>query len=107
MQSRKKRIYEQKRSIKTNDDRNALFSHMLEFKHTFNFPQAIQIKPIHSKNSWRLLESAAISKTNHIKQRPGFYQISPYLAKHHTKRKQNQNRKRIGKKIIHSVPPYF
>ena len=27
-----------------------------------------------------LLESVVISKTNHIKQSPGFYQISLYLA---------------------------
>ena len=74
-----KRIYEHKRSIKTNDDRNALYSHMLELKHTFIFSQATLIKPIHYKKSQRLLESAVISKINHIKQRPGFPQISPYL----------------------------
>ena len=28
-----KRIYERKRSIKTNDDQNALFYHVLELKH--------------------------------------------------------------------------
>ena len=32
------------------------------------------------KKSHGLLESAVISKTNHIKQLHGFYQISPYLA---------------------------
>ena len=73
-------IYEYKQSIKTNDNQNALFSHMLELKHTFNFSQATLIKPIQCKKYQRLLESAVISKTNHIKQRPGFYQISPYLA---------------------------
>ena len=52
-----KRIYEHKRSIKTNDHQNALFSHMLEFQHTFNFSQATLIKPIHCKNSQRVLES--------------------------------------------------
>ena len=36
-----KRIYEHKWSIKTNDNWNGLFSHMLELKHTFNFFQAI------------------------------------------------------------------
>ena len=75
-----KRIYEHKWSIKTNDNRNALFSHMLELKHTFNFSQTTLIKPIPSKTSWRLLEFAVISKTNHIKQHPGFYQILPHLA---------------------------
>ena len=31
-------------SSKTNDNRNTLFSHMLEFKHTFTFPQATPIQ---------------------------------------------------------------
>ena len=75
-----KRIYEHQRSIKANDDRNFLFFHLLELQHTFDLSQATLIKPTHSKTSRRLLESAVISKRNHIKQRPGFYQISPYLA---------------------------
>ena len=53
---------------------------MLDLKHTFDFSQVTLIKPIDCKKSRRLFESAAISKTKHIKQRPGFYQISPYLA---------------------------
>ena len=32
------------------DDRNALFSHMLDFKHTFKFSQATLIKLIHCRN---------------------------------------------------------
>ena len=43
--------------------------------YTFNFSQATLIIPIHCKKFRRLLESAVISKTNYIKQRPGFYQI--------------------------------
>ena len=46
----------------------------------FNFSQATRIKPIHYKKCYRLLESTLIFKTNHIKQCPGFYKISPYLA---------------------------
>ena len=63
-----KRIYEHKQSIKTNDDSNTFVSHMLELKQTFNFSRATLIKPIHCKKSRRLLESAVISKTNHIKK---------------------------------------
>ena len=74
------RIYEHKRSIKIDDDRNALFSNILEHEHTINFSRATLIKLIHYKTSRRLLETAGISKTNHIRLRPGFYQISPYLA---------------------------
>ena len=47
------------------------------------------------------------NRTNHIKQRLGFYQISPYHGEHQTKRKQNQNRKQIEKTFFHSVLPYF
>ena len=73
----RKKIYEHNRSIKTNDDRNALFS---ELKHIFNFSEATLIKPIPCKKSRWLLESAVISKANYIWQHPGFYQILPYLA---------------------------
>ena len=62
--------------MKLNDDWNALFSHMLDLKHTFNFSQATLVKPIHCIQQ----ESAVNSQCNHIKQRPGFYQISSYLA---------------------------
>ena len=56
------------------------FSPMLDLNYTFNFPQATLIKPIHRQKSCSLLEFAIISKTNHIKQRPRFYQVSPYFA---------------------------
>ena len=64
---------------------------MLELKHRFNFSQAILIKPIYWKKFRRQLESAVIYKTNHVKQRSGFY----HTRRHYTKRKQNQNIKRI------------
>ena len=60
--NRKKRIYEHKWSIKTNDDENTLFSHMLELKHTFDFSKATLIKPIHWKTSWRLQEYIYIQR---------------------------------------------
>ena len=53
---------------------------MLELKHTFNFSQVTLIKYIHYKKSRRLLESAVVYKPNYTKQRPGFYQILPFLA---------------------------
>ena len=53
---------------------------MLYFKHTFNFSKATLIKPIHCKKSRRLLVSAVISQSKHVKQRAGFYPISLYLA---------------------------
>ena len=68
-----KRIHGYKWSIKINDDWNALSFQVLELKQTFNFSQAVLIKPIHCKKSQRLLESMDISKTNHVEQHPGFY----------------------------------
>ena len=53
---------------------------MLDLKHSFDFSQTTLNKPIYCEKSRRLLESVVISKTNHIKQRPDFNQISPYLA---------------------------
>ena len=44
------------------------------------FSQTTLIKPIHCKKSRRLIESTIISKTNHIKQHPGFYHTSLNLA---------------------------
>ena len=72
-----------------------LFSSTLELKYTFNFSQATLIKPIHCKKSQRLLESAVISETNHIKQCSGFYQILPYLANIILKKKKKKKKKII------------
>ena len=94
-----KKIYEQKRLMKTNDDRNALFSHMLDLNNIFNFFQATLIKPIHCKKSCRLLESAVISKTNLRRHRRGFCQISPYLVDI-IRNENTQNRKRIKRDIF-------
>ena len=46
-----KKIYKHKRSIKTNDDLNSLFSPMLEHKCTFSFSQATRIKTYIAKYS--------------------------------------------------------
>ena len=97
-----KRIYEHKQSIKTHDDQSALFSHMLELKQTFNFSQATLIQPIHCKKSRRLC-SHFQNKTYKTTSRFLPNLIIP--SEHHTK--QNQNRKWIKKKNLHSVPPYF
>ena len=87
--------------------RNTLFSNTLELKYTYKFSQATLTMPIHSKKSQRQLEFAVISKTNNIKIRPGFYQISPYLAnivKNENKIKIENGLKKI---FSQSLPPYF
>ena len=60
----------------------------------------------HCKKSRRLLESAVISKTNHIKQHLGFYQISPYPANIILNKIKIANII-LKKTFFHSVPPYF
>ena len=75
-----KKIYEHKRSIKLNDDRNALFSHMLDLKHTFHFSQDTFIKPIHCQKTPQTNRISSHFPKKHIKHRPGFYKISPHLA---------------------------
>ena len=52
------------------------FSPTLHLKNRFSFSQDTLIKSIHCKKFCRFSHS----KTNHIKQYPRFYQISPYLA---------------------------
>ena len=56
--------------------------------------------------SRRLLESAIISKTNHIRQHSGFYQFSPYLV-NIVLRENNIKIENIKKTFLHSVPLYF
>ena len=83
------------------------FPLMLEIKHTFNFSQATLNKPIHCKKSHKLLESAIIFKTNHMRQRPEFYQISTYLANiilHENNIKIKTDKKRD---ILSTLLPYF
>ena len=69
-QNIEKRIYGHKWLIKLNDDRNTLFTHILDLKHTFNFFQAILIKPIHCKKKIPQI----VRICSHCNQ------ISPYLA---------------------------
>ena len=95
----KKRIHKPKRSIKTNDDRNDLFSHMLVLKHIFDFSQTTQIKPIHCKTPRRLLESAVISNKTY-KTTTRFLLNLIISGQYHTEWKQSQNRKRIGKNFF-------
>ena len=61
--------------MKTKDNQNALFFPHVRAQTLIRF---FSSHPNHTLQ--RLLESAVISKTNYIKQRPGFYQISPRLA---------------------------
>ena len=104
-----KRIYKHKRSIKTNNERNALFlPHVRAHTHIQFFPS--------NPNQTQTLQN--ISKTTricgHLQNKPykttsRFLQNLTIPSEYRTERKQNQNRKRTGKKktCFHSVPPYF
>ena len=104
---KKKRIHEHKRSLKTND-RNTLFSHMLEFQtHSQIFPS--HQNQTHTLQKFpKLQEYAVISQNKQYKTASKFYQISPYLGNIIL----NENKIKIEneweeKKIFQSVPPDF
>ena len=97
--SRKKNLRTQTMN-QINVDRNALFSHMLELKHTLIFSQATLIKLIHCKNSWRCLgpsQNKPYNSTSRILLNLNIF------GEHHIKCKQNQKRKRIEKTFLHSA----
>lgn len=64
-----KRLYEHKRDVKNNNTLNAIFCHIMENDHRFDFNNVTLLKPIHNKSTHRLIESPLISQsTNTIKQ---------------------------------------
>ena len=81
------------------------FSHILELN-SLNFHQATLVKPIHCKISWRLQESAVISKSNH-KTTSSIFPGLTIPGEPHAKRRQNQHRKRIENIFFYYLPSYF
>ena len=73
---------EHKRDIRIGNSNNALFLHISQYNHIFDFNSAKMITYIHNKNLKRIFEAAAISFFNSLNTRPGFYNISPYLSKY-------------------------
>ena len=80
--------------MKTNDDRNVLSFHMLQPKHTFSFFQTTLIKPKHREDYKKPFQNKLYKTTSK------FLQHLTILDKHHTKQKQNHNKKRIEKPIF-------
>ena len=76
-----KRIKEHKRDFKSSNFSNTLVIQNISKNHKFDFQHSNTITFIHDKNKHRIIESSAISHYNTIEQRPGFFNISPYLAK--------------------------
>jgi len=75
------RIREHKRDIRNGQMNNALTKHISETNHSFNFKESKLLVRIHNKNERKIVESSTISIFNTIKQRPGFFLLSPYLSK--------------------------
>ena len=74
-------LKEHKRDIRISNLNNALFQHISQSNHNFDFNSAKMLMYIHNKRLRRILEAAAISLSNSLNTRPGFYNISPYLSK--------------------------
>ena len=71
------RLKEHKRDIRIGDSNNALFLLISQSNHNFDFNSAKMLIYIHNKGLWRIFEAAAISFSNSLNTRPGFYNISP------------------------------
>ena len=76
------RLKEHKRDIRIGNSNNALFLHIFQHNHNFDFNSAKMVTYIHNKNLTRIFEVVAISFLNSLDTRPGFYNIFPYLSKH-------------------------
>ena len=76
------RLKEHKRDIRIGNSNNALFLHISQHNHNFDFNSAKMLTYIHDKNLRRIFEAAAFSFLNSLNTRPGFYNISAYLSKH-------------------------
>ena len=75
-------LKEHKRDIRISNSNNALFLHIPQYNHNFDFNSTKMLTYIHKKNLGRIFEAAAISFLNSLNTHPGFYNISPYLSKH-------------------------
>ena len=74
------RINEHKRSIRRGESTNALFNHIHTKNHTPDFKNARMIKYIHDQRKRRIIEASVIQATKSMKQRPGFYMLSPQIT---------------------------
>ena len=75
------RLKEHKRDIRIGNLNNALFQHISQSNHNFDFNSAKMLIYIYNKRLRRIFEAAAISFFNSLNTRPGFYNISLYLSK--------------------------
>ena len=75
-------LKEHKRDVRIGNLNNALFLHIFQSNHIFNFSSAKMLIYFHKKKSLRrIIEAVAISLFYSLNTRPGFYNISPYSSK--------------------------
>ena len=74
-------LKEHKRDIRIDNSNKALFLHISQSNHNFDFNSAKMLIYIHNKTLRRIFEAGAISFFNSQNTCPGFYNISPYLSK--------------------------
>ena len=74
-------LKEHKRDIRIGNLNNALFQHISQSNHNFNFNSAKMLIYIYNKRLRQIFKAGAISLCNSVNTRPGFYDISPYLSK--------------------------
>ena len=74
-------LKEHKRDIRSGSLNNALFQHISQTNHNFDFISAKMLIYIHNKSRRRIFEATAISLCNYLNTRLGFYNISLYLSK--------------------------
>ena len=76
-----RRLKEHKRDIRIGILNYALFQHISQSNHNFDFNSAKMLIYIQNKRLRRIFEAAAISLCNSLNTRPAFYNISPSLSK--------------------------
>ena len=74
-------LKEHKRDIRIGNLKNALFQHISQSNHNFDFSYAKTLIFIQNKRIRRIFEAAFISLSNSLNTRPGFYTIPPYWSK--------------------------
>ena len=76
----KDRIYQHRYALKTNNLNNALVTHRENTSHAIDLNGAKIIRNQTDQRKRRIIEAATISQMKTMKQRPGFYNISPHIS---------------------------
>ena len=76
----KDRLQQHDRALKIHDRINALVVHRKSTHHAIDLKGAKIICNVTDLTKRRIIEAAAIDRATTMKQRPGFYNISPYIS---------------------------